>query len=111
MSRPKKPRRDRPGTERGLKIKRAFRDRHLDGSGGEDSGQSPVALGPKNPGESLTPLAHRLNKELPCAQAGMCVDCSSPLRICCYVSIIEWQRETSEKDRLNLFIVGEELGL
>jgi len=56
-------------------------------------------------------LAHRLDQELPCAQVGRCVDCSSPLRICCHVSIIEWQRGTFEKDRLNLFIVGEELGL
>jgi len=55
-------------------------------------------------------LANRLEKELPCAQLGLCVDCSSPLRICCYVTIIEWQR-SYEKDRLNVFIVGEELGL
>ncbi|MBI5968028.1 MAG: lactate utilization protein [Deltaproteobacteria bacterium] len=55
-------------------------------------------------------LAHRLDKELPCAQLGLCVDCSSPLRICCYVTIIEWQR-SYEKDRLSVFIVGEELGL
>lgn len=55
-------------------------------------------------------LEHHLKKELPCAQTGLCVDCSSPYRICCFVSIIEWQREY-EKDRLQLFIVGEELGL
>jgi len=55
-------------------------------------------------------LAHRLEKELPCAQLGLCIDCSSPLRICCYVTVIEWQR-SYEKDRLNVLIVGEELGL
>ena len=56
-------------------------------------------------------LAHRLEKETPCAQLGTCVDCSSPHRICCFVSIIEWQRPVLEKDRLHLFIVGEDLGL
>jgi hypothetical protein len=56
-------------------------------------------------------LAHRLAKETPCAQLGTCVDCSSPHRICCFVSIIEWQRGVQEKDRLHLFIVGEDLGL
>lgn len=55
-------------------------------------------------------LEHHLEKELPCAQAGLCVDCSSPYRICCFISIIEWQRGF-DKDRLHLFIVGEELGL
>ena len=56
-------------------------------------------------------MENRAEKELPCAQAGICVNCSSPHRICCFISIIEWQRGTYEKDRINLFIVGEELGL
>lgn len=56
-------------------------------------------------------LEHRMDQELPCARSGVCVDCSSPYRICCFVSIIEWQRGIYESDRINLFIVGEELGL
>ncbi len=56
-------------------------------------------------------MEFHMEKELPCAQAGICVDCSSPYRICCYVSIIEWQRGIYESDRIHLFIVGEELGL
>ncbi len=54
---------------------------------------------------------HHFEKELPCAQAGLCVDCSSPYRICCFVSVVEWQRGISGSDRIHLFIVGEELGL
>ncbi len=57
-------------------------------------------------------LGNRMEKELPCAQFGTCVDCSSPSRHCCIVAIIEWERKSpGEERRLNLFIVGEELGL
>ncbi len=56
-------------------------------------------------------LANRVPIELPCAQCGRCIDCSSPGRFCCYVSIVEYQRSTYKGDRLHLFIVGEELGL
>ncbi len=56
-------------------------------------------------------LEGHIEKELPCTQTGQCVDCSSPHRICCFVSIVEWQRGIYESDRIHLFIVGEELGL
>jgi hypothetical protein len=57
-------------------------------------------------------LAHRLEKELPCARAGICVDCSSPLRICCTVTITEWERKLGDEEkRLHVFIVGRELGI
>jgi hypothetical protein len=55
-------------------------------------------------------LEKHTEQELPCARSGMCLDCSSPHRICCFVSIIEWQRDVYEKERINLFVVGEELG-
>lgn len=55
-------------------------------------------------------LEKHTEQELPCAQTGVCMDCSSPYRICCFVSVIEWQRGIYDKERINLFVVGEELG-
>ena len=55
-------------------------------------------------------LEKHIEHELPCAQTGVCMDCSSPHRICCFVSVIEWQRGIYDQERINLFVVGEELG-
>ena len=48
--------------------------------------------------------------ELPCAHTGICSDCDSPRRICNYTGIIESQLPRM-KDRINVIIVGEDLGL
>ncbi len=55
-------------------------------------------------------MEFHFEKEPPCAQAGTCMDCSSPYRICCYITVIEWQRQIIQSDRIHLVIVGEELG-
>lgn len=51
----------------------------------------------------------RLGVDTPCARTGFCEDddCRAPARICSQISIIESNRV---KDRLNVFLVGEELG-
>jgi len=51
----------------------------------------------------------RLNKDTPCAQTGFCDDeeCAAPGRICSQLVIIE---SNSVKDRINVVLVGEELG-
>lgn len=43
----------------------------------------------------------------PCAITGECIDCHHPQRICCYTVIVEFQ----ERPRIELVIVGEELGI
>lgn len=48
--------------------------------------------------------------EIPCAKIGYCVDCSHPLRICRITTIIDGQMEWN-RGRLNVILVGEELGL
>jgi len=48
--------------------------------------------------------------DLPCVRTGICVDCNHPCRICNYTVIIEGQQERM-KDRINVVIVGEELGI
>ncbi len=45
----------------------------------------------------------------PCATTGRCVDCKPPLTICCSQVIIRGQMFS--KDRINVFIIDEELGL
>ena len=47
---------------------------------------------------------------LPCVRTGSCVDCNHPWRICRYTVIIKGQQEW-EKGRINVVIVGEELGI
>ncbi len=47
---------------------------------------------------------------LPCARTGICVDCSHDARICRYTVIIEGSMGT-RKERINVVLVGEELGL
>lgn len=53
-------------------------------------------------------LAIRLERQTPCAKTGMCADCSSPDRICSYMSIIE---HCEPPGRINLLFVNEDLGL
>ena len=52
--------------------------------------------------------SHRLSRKTPCAETGVCQDCSSPDRICNATVVIHKQ---AQKDRIKLFLVGEELGL
>ncbi len=49
-------------------------------------------------------------EELPCVRAGSCVDCSHDWRICRYTVIVEGSM-VREKGRLNVVLVGEELGI
>jgi len=48
--------------------------------------------------------------DLPCVRTGSCVDCSHGWRICRYTVIIEGTM-AREKGRINVVLVGEELGL
>jgi len=48
--------------------------------------------------------------DLPCVRTGRCVDCSHGSRICRYTVIIEGVR-VWEKGRINVVLVGEELGI
>lgn len=51
--------------------------------------------------------------ELPCTKTGSCSDCRHPRRICCATLILEYQRQPMERrdPRINVVLVGEELGL
>lgn len=49
-------------------------------------------------------------ENLPCVKTGICSDCRMPERICHYTVIIEGVREP-DKGRINVVLVGEELGL
>lgn len=48
--------------------------------------------------------------DLPCVKSGRCVDCSHVDRICNYTTIIEGAMPF-HKDRMNIVLVGEELGI
>ncbi len=48
--------------------------------------------------------------DLPCVRTGSCVDCNHDWRICRYTVIIEGAM-IREKDRINVVLVGEELGI
>jgi hypothetical protein len=48
--------------------------------------------------------------DLPCVRTGSCVDCSHGSRICRYTVIIEGTM-VREKGRINVVLVGEELGI
>ena len=57
----------------------------------------------------VAPLhARRRSWDLPCAKTGRCMDCRSPRRICCTVTVTEYQRV---KDRVTVILVGETLGI
>jgi hypothetical protein len=47
---------------------------------------------------------------LPCVKTGSCADCRHDWRICNYVTVIEGAMPP-HKDRINLVIIGEELGI
>lgn len=59
--------------------------------------------------------------ELPCVRTGICNDCKSPWRICCYTVIIECQRQMETeifgpavgppRPRISVVLVGESLGI
>lgn len=48
--------------------------------------------------------------DLPCVRTGQCSECNMGWRICRYTVIMEGARE-SERDRIHVVLVGEELGL
>lgn len=51
--------------------------------------------------------------ELPCSITGACSDCRHPRRICCATLILDYQRKPAAEGqpRINVILVGEELGL
>lgn len=49
-------------------------------------------------------------KDLPCVRTGRCTDCNHEMRICRYTVIIEGVM-LEEKGRINVVLVGEDLGL
>ncbi|WP_129595817.1 lactate utilization protein [Anaerophilus nitritogenes] len=51
--------------------------------------------------------AKRLKKKTPCASTGVCIDCTSPERICNEYTLIKRQRI---QGRIKVFIVDKELG-
>ncbi len=57
-------------------------------------------------------LKHQIPElgDLPCVRTGRCADCKSDGRICNYTVIIEGAT-ISEKGRINVVLVGEELGI
>ncbi|MFC1926183.1 lactate utilization protein [Chloroflexota bacterium] len=61
-------------------------------------------------------LKHHLDlQKVPCFQAGTCVECVQPLRMCAYTVIIEGENAmstvTDYLPRIHIIIVGEQLGL
>jgi len=48
--------------------------------------------------------------DLPCVRTGSCIDCNHDWRICRYTVIIEGTM-TRERGRINVVLVGEELGI
>ena len=48
--------------------------------------------------------------DLPCVRTGRCVDCNHGWRICRYTVIIEGAM-IREKGRINVVLIGEELGI
>jgi hypothetical protein len=48
-------------------------------------------------------------EELPCSKTGRCHDCSSQYRICCSTVIVE--SSIQGQDRINVVLIGEELGI
>jgi len=57
-------------------------------------------------------LKHHITEfgKLPCVVTGFCTDCNSDWRICRYTVIIEGSMIT-QKDRINVVLVGEDLGI
>ena len=59
----------------------------------------------------MNAMRHRFpeGQRPPCMTTGFCSDCKPPLTICCALTVIRGQR--SDKERITVFIIGEELGL
>lgn len=56
----------------------------------------------------VAPINHkRLNRSTPCAQSGICEDCSSDVRLCNITTII---RKKPPRSNIHIIIVGDELG-
>lgn len=55
-------------------------------------------------------LAKKLGRNTPCVKTGKCSDCRSPERICRYYTVIGSQMP-ADKERINLIIVNENLGI
>lgn len=57
-------------------------------------------------------LKHNMpeGQDLPCVKAGYCIDCNHPAKPCQYTVIIEGSG-IMDKGRLNVVLVGEELGI
>ncbi|MFC1864878.1 lactate utilization protein [Chloroflexota bacterium] len=57
-------------------------------------------------------LKHHLDElgDLPCVRTGRCVDCTHDWKICCFTVIIEGN-QLRDKGRINMILVGEELGI
>ncbi len=49
--------------------------------------------------------------DLPCVRTGSCVDCNHDYRICHYTVIIDGAMTVYHKGRINVVLVGEELGI
>lgn len=61
--------------------------------------------------KSIAPsLAKRLGRSTPCSRSGVCSDCSSQERICRFYTVID-SLMPSDRGRISLIIVGEDLGL
>ena len=56
---------------------------------------------------------HGMAGDLPCGVTGVCSDCRAPRRICCATLILDYQRKamSDREPRINVVMVGEELGL
>jgi hypothetical protein len=65
---------------------------------------------PMNAKRGLKYRNHAEFGKLPCAITGICVDCRSDWRGCNYTTIIEGALK-EDKGRINVVLVGEELGL
>lgn len=61
----------------------------------------------RNKSTSAPTNAKRLNKNTPCAKVGYCMNCNSPERICREYTLIKSQ---SNKDRMHVIFINEELG-
>ena len=59
----------------------------------------------------MVAMRHRIKHQretMPdCAETGVCDDCDSPRRICCYTTIVEFDR----RNRIQVVLVGERLGI
>ena len=57
-------------------------------------------------------LKHHFDElgDLPCVKTGRCVDCTHDWKICCFTVVVEGT-QLRDKGRINMILVGEELGI